>query len=78
MPLTAVSVALDNLVLLRYVELGARLERFVSVLKVREGAIDPAIRTFAIGADGIAVGAPFAGAVALLTGAPVPMPAGAP
>ena len=77
-PLTAVSVALDNLVLLRYVELGARLQRFVSVLKTRESAFDPAIRGLAIGSDGITVGAPFAGAVALLTGAPVPMPAGAP
>jgi circadian clock protein KaiC len=66
---------LDNLVLLRYFELGSRLQRLISVLKVRESAFDPTIREFAIGGQGIAIGEPFASATALLTGAPVPGPA---
>jgi circadian clock protein KaiC len=77
-PLSAVSVALDNLMLLRYVELGSRLERFVSVLKMRESAFDPVIRSFVIGDGGISIGEPFTGAVALLTGTPVPTPPGTP
>lgn len=75
-PVPAVSAALDNLVLLRYVELGGHLRRLVSVLKARETAFDPLIREFAIGGRGVAVGEPFAGAAGLLTGAPVPGPGG--
>ena len=72
-PLPAISVALDNMVLLRYFEMGSHLQRLVSVLKVRESAFDPAIRNFAIGDRGITIGDPFTGATALLTGTPVPM-----
>ncbi len=68
-PLPAVSVALDNIVLLRYFELASRLRRLVTVLKTRESAFDPAIRDFTIGNDGITVGGPFVGATAILTGA---------
>jgi circadian clock protein KaiC len=71
-PLPAVSVALDNMILLRYVELHARLERLISILKVRESAFDPAIRGFVISDQGIAIGEPVSGAAALLTGAPIP------
>ncbi len=74
MPLPAVSAALDNLILLRYFEWGSRLQRLISVLKVRETAFDPTIRDFAIRERGIAVGEPFVGAAALLTGTPVPIP----
>ena len=70
-PLPAVSAVLDNLVLLRHVELGSRLQRLVSVLKARETAFDQTIRGFTIGDRGIAVGEPFAGAGGLLTGAAV-------
>ena len=79
-PLPAVSVALDALVLLRYFEQGSRLQRLVSVLKMRESAFDPTIRELVIGDQGIAVGGPFVGAGALLTGGPVPgsAPGGSP
>ena len=69
-PLPAVSVALDALILLRHFEWGSRLQRLVSILKERETAFDPTIREFIIGAQGIVVGEPFGGATALLTGAP--------
>ena len=76
-PLPAVSAALDNLVLLRYFEWGSQVQRLVSVLKARETAFDPTIRDFVIGERGIAVGGPFAGAAALLTGAAAHVPAAA-
>jgi len=67
-PIPAVSATMDNGVLLRTVELNSRLRRLVSVLKARQSAIDPAIREFAVGANGIDVGEPIAGAARLLTG----------
>ena len=67
-PLPAVSVALDNLVLLRYFQMGSRLRRLVTVLKTRESAFDPAIRDFAIDGRGISVGEPIAGGGTFLTG----------
>ena len=76
-PLDAVSAAVDNVLLLRHVELGSRLHRLVSVLKARRTAYDPALREYAIGAAGIAVQEPFPGAGPLLTGAGDPRPPGA-
>ena len=72
-PLPAISAAVDNVLLLRYVELGSRLRRLVSVLKARQSANDPALREFTIGAGGPTVGGPFRAAGQLLTGAGVPL-----
>jgi circadian clock protein KaiC len=71
-PVPAVSATMDNGILLRHVELRSRIRRLVSILKTRQSASDPAIREFVIGPGGIAVGEPFDGASALLTGAPFP------
>jgi circadian clock protein KaiC len=71
-PLPAASAAVDNGILLRTVELRSRLHRLVSVLKTRQSRFDPAIREFAIGDEGVAVGEVFVGAASLLSGFATP------
>jgi circadian clock protein KaiC len=73
LPLTGLSALVDNVVLLRYVELRSQLYRLISILKVRDSAYDPAIRAFTIGHDGITVADTFASAEAILTGVARPM-----
>lgn len=68
LPVAEVSAAIDNILLLRYVELRARLRRLASVLKVREHDYDPRIREFDITDRGIQVGEPLAEAEAVLSG----------
>lgn len=55
LPIEEMSAAVDNIILLRYVEGDTRIERRLSVLKVREHAYDDAIRAFTISARGIMV-----------------------
>jgi circadian clock protein KaiC len=71
-PFPAVSALLDNAIVLRHFELESRLQRLISVLKVRQSGFDPTIRAFVIEDQGINVGDVFIGAAALLTGVPVP------
>jgi circadian clock protein KaiC len=66
----AVSSITDNVILLRYVEVAGRLERAISVLKVRGAAHATELRRYSVGIDGPAVGAPFASLRGVLTGAP--------
>jgi circadian clock protein KaiC len=63
------SAAVDNALLLRYVELRSQLHRLVSIIKVRESDYDTAIREFRITAAGLDVAATFESAEAVLTGA---------
>jgi circadian clock protein KaiC len=67
-PVDGVSSVAEVLIFLRYVELRSRLFRLISLFKVRDGAFDPAIRQFAITDAGIAVGEPFEGVEAVLSG----------
>ena len=67
-PLGGVSSMSEVLVVLRYVEIQSRLYRLISVFKVREGPFDPTIREFTITGAGIAVGKPFEGVEAVLSG----------
>ena len=69
-PASALTPIADNLLLLRYVELDARLRRLVSVLKVRDGWFDPQLRAFDIEAGRITIDGAFAGVEGLLTGFP--------
>jgi circadian clock protein KaiC len=73
-PVPAASATMDNGIVLRHVELRSRVRRLITVLKARQSVVDPAIREFRIGPDGIEVGEVFDGGAALLTGAPEPMP----
>ena len=66
--LQGVSALAENVLLLRAVELRSRLTRLLSIVKLREGDYDPAIRELRITATGIEVADPFEGAEAVLTG----------
>ena len=68
LPVSGISSLAEVMVVLRYVELQSRLYRLVSLFKVREGAFDPTIREFEITAAGIAIGEPFEGVEAVLSG----------
>ena len=70
-----VSTVADNIVLLRYVEVAAHLERAISVLKVRGVAHHADLRRMTVGSDGVQVAAPFTGMHGVLTGLPMPVPA---
>ena len=67
-PMDGVSAMAEVLILLRFVELQSRLFRLISVFKVRDGSFDPSIREFTITDEGIAVGKPFEGVEAVLSG----------
>jgi circadian clock protein KaiC len=67
-PVSGIALLAESMVMLRYVELNSRLYRLISLFKVREGTFDPTIRTFEITATGIAVGEPFEGVKAILSG----------
>ena len=73
LPLPTVSAVLDNGILLRRFELGAQLQRLISVIKMRQSATDPDLRNFDISDQGITIGEPFARATALLTGSATPV-----
>ena len=68
-----VSFASDNVVQLRYVELGGRLDRAVSVIKARGVDVDTEVRGMTIGPRGVEVSerAPFKDLRGVLTGIPV-------
>ena len=67
-PLERVEAIIDNILLLRFVELRSQLYRMLSVLKMRESDNDPALRLFSITSDGIDVAETFESAEAILTG----------
>jgi circadian clock protein KaiC len=67
-PVSGVSSLAEAMIILRYLELGSRLHRIISLMKVREGAFDPTIRRFTISKAGITIGEPFEGVEAVLTG----------
>lgn len=68
LPLPRVAARLDNLFLLRAVELRAQLYRLLSIQKMRDSAFDPAIREFRITSRGIDVALTFESAEAILSG----------
>lgn len=52
---TLLSAVVENVLLLRYVEIDAELRRLISVIKLRESSFDPSIREFSISRHGISV-----------------------
>lgn len=72
-PALGISAAVENIILLRYVELGSRLYRLISVLKARESGYDSEIREFKISSKGIEVASTFESAEAILTGVAQPL-----
>ena len=74
-PLERVEAIIDNILLLRFVELRSQLYRMLSVLKMRESDNDPALRLFSISSEGIDVAETFESAEAILTGQARPLSA---
>src|SRR5258706_2112835 len=67
-PIEGMSAIIENIILLRYVELRSQLYRLISIMKVREDSYDASIREFQITDSGIDVAATFESAEAILTG----------
>jgi circadian clock protein KaiC len=66
-----VSYLADSVVLLRYYELAGQIRKAISVVKKRSGPHERTIRPFALGADGISVGAPLTEFRGVLSGTPM-------
>ena len=65
---TPITVAIENFLFLRFVELRGRLHRVLSVLKMRDSEYDGDVREFTITPSGLKVLAPVSSAEGLLTG----------
>ena len=72
LPLSEVSALMDNVIHLRYVEMGGALQRLIAVLKVRSRGHDHALRELHIAGSGMRVGRPIDGAGMTLTGLGLP------
>ena len=66
LPVSSVSTIIDNLILLRHVEVGAQTHRLISIMETRDSDYDPAVREFAIGEQGMTVAASSESAARLL------------
>jgi len=60
----------DNVILLKYVEIESEINRSISILKMRGGDFDHAIRNFEIRSKGIVVGEKFKGMERVMSGTP--------
>jgi circadian clock protein KaiC len=77
-PIKGVEAICDNLVFLRFFELGSRLSRMISVLKMRDSDNDPFLRELVITSTGVDVHGRFTELEALMTGQPRNRPNGPP
>ncbi|NOK34804.1 AAA family ATPase [Corallococcus exercitus] len=68
MPQPEAASTVENVILVRYVELRSQLYRLLSIMKMRESAYDSAIREFSISEEGIRVADTFESAESILTG----------
>ena len=75
-PAPDLSSIVDNLMLMRFVELDSQLRRMLSILKVRDSHHDPALHELLIGPQGITLRKAFEGACGVLSGPPVPQGSG--
>lgn len=75
-PAPDLSSIVDNLVLMRFVELESQLRRMLSILKVRDSHHDPALHELRIGPHGITLSKAFEGARGVLSGTAVPQGSG--
>lgn len=65
-----ISYMADNIIFLRYIEVGGTLRRAIGVLKKRLSSFEQALREFEITRYGIKVGPPLCGLRGILTGMP--------
>ncbi|MCG8292001.1 ATPase domain-containing protein [Pseudomonas entomophila] len=71
-PAPDLSSIVDNLMLLRFAELEARLHRVLSIVKVRDSDHDPTLQALHLGPHGISLGRVFDGASGVLSGTAIP------
>jgi circadian clock protein KaiC len=69
-PVRGLSPLLENLLLLRFVELGVRVRRVLSVLKMRDSDFESSLHELLIDGDGVRLGGVFEQVDGLLTGQP--------
>ena len=67
-PIDKLTPVAENLILLRYVEQQAKLDRVLSIMKVRDSEFDHRLRNFEIGTGGMHLGPGFDGSTGILTG----------
>ncbi len=65
-----ISYLADNILFLRYAEMGTEIGKVAGVLKKRVGTFERTLRPFSIDADGVTVGDPLTDVSGLLTGSP--------
>jgi circadian clock protein KaiC len=63
---TALSTLTDNIIILKYLELGGEMRRIINLLKVRGSDHDKGLREFVIGKNGTVIGESFKGVKGLL------------
>jgi len=73
-PAPDLSSIVDNLLLMRFVELESELKRMLSILKVRDSHYDPALLELIISGQGIDLKKTFTQATAVLSGTAAPVP----
>jgi circadian clock protein KaiC len=67
-PIGDLSSLAENLILLRFAELGARLRRLISVLKVRDSQFDGSLHEFVTSDQGLAIEATAESAERIMVG----------
>lgn len=72
-PVRGLSPLLENLVLLRFVELRGEVHRVISVLKMRDSGFDPTIRKFEVNEHGVEIHDDFRTLEGVLTGVAHPV-----
>ncbi|WP_206692391.1 ATPase domain-containing protein [Azospirillum sp. INR13] len=67
-PIYGVSALVENMIVLRYVEVEARTRRLLAVAKLRDSGFDPALQEFRITDKGVEIIGPFNGYEGMLKG----------
>ncbi len=75
-PAPELSSIVDNLFLMRFVELRAELKRALSVLKMRDSLYDTSLLEVLLSQRGIELASTFGGATTVLSGSATPLSAG--
>ena len=73
-PAPELSSIVDNLILMRFVELDSELKRLFSILKMRDSFYDPSLLEVVINDHGIDLNKAFKHAAAVLSGSATPLP----
>lgn len=66
--ISKMAAIVENIVLLRHVELHSQLYRLISIMKMRQSKYDPSVREFRISDSGLDVAPTFTSAEAILSG----------